>query len=347
MTHTSPVHKPFDVVALGAIAVDLQVEAHENTIDDHGLQKSFTNTVSPEKQAIIAASGGTLVLRAAGGAGGNVVCGIAAHGGSAALVGKIGNDDHGQFYANRMREHGVHYQPLLPADGTIPTTSIMVLMTPDRERTFAFVPGAGVHLTPDDIDESLIAQAKIVYLDAYLWLSETGRHTVHHAADVAKGLGTKVAIAINDAKLTEINRVALLDLAQKHGDIIVGDRREFMALMGTDNLDDAFALAKTLLPHCVISVTAGAKGALIFDQGTVTAVPAVKVEKIADTNGAGDQFAAGLLHGLATGKTPVEAAHQGAHWAAEIIQKIGAEPHLRGSSTKAAKPSHNPKHKAA
>lgn len=317
--------KKYDVVAVGAITVDMQMEAADELLAKHGIEKSLSNVVTLERLEALVEN--AFLLKSAGGPGSNVVTGIASRGGSAALIGKIGNDPHGQFFHERMELHGVSYTPLLPANEDTPTTSILVLMTPDRERTFAALLGAGVELCPEDIDHSLISQAKVVYLDSYLWLSDTGREAIFHAAETASRHGAIVAIALNDARIVAQNREALLALAQAHGDILLGDRREFMALFGALTLEDAFEAVKGL--GCLASVTAGAKGAYACENGLVLHIPPQTVEKIVDTNGAGDQYAAGFLYGIARGMSAAESGAIGAAWAAEIIQKVGAEPEIR------------------
>ncbi len=319
--------KIYDVVSIGSVAVDLQLDAPDSLIEEHGIQKSFSNMITREKQDLMFKDRTADLRKSAGGPSSNVAMGVAAHGGSAALIGKVSNDDHGNFFTSRMLAHGVSFLPLLPANDNMPTTSILVLMTPDRERTFAAVLGSGVHLAPEDIDRDIIAKAKIVYLDSYLWLSDAGRETVHHAAAVAKQLGAKVAIGINDARVVEQNREAFQALIKSHGDIILGDRREFMTLFNTQTIEEAFDEARKL--GCIASVTAGGKGSYALENGVVSHIGTQKVDKIVDTNGAGDQYAAGFLYGLAQGLPAAEAGEIGSKWAAEIIQKIGAEPEVR------------------
>lgn len=317
--------KKYDVAALSAICVDIQIAAEDATIEKHGLKKGFTNSVSAATLAgLLVASDNS---RTTGSPGGNVSAGIALRGGNVALIGKIANDDNGRFFASRAAAHGIDYTPLLSTNKDTVTTCAAVLITPDKERTFAFLSGAGVELSPEDIDAKIIAQSKITYLDSYLWLSEQGKAAVHHAAELARTSGGKVAIALNDAEVVSQNREAFLSLAKSHGNILLGDQREFSRLLGTSTFEETVEAVHKL--GCIASITAGAKGAYIVHDGTVTHIPSRGMpEKIVDTNGAGDQFAAGFLYGLAQGKTPAEAGHQGAHWAADVIQHAGAEPRV-------------------
>lgn len=316
--------KTYDVVALSAICVDIQMKADDSHLANHGVQKGLTNLVSPQTVADIVAGHQPAITPGSPGA--NVAAGVALRGGSAALIGKIANDDHGNFFKSRVQGNNIHYTPLLAANDETSTTAVLVMTTPDKERTFAFAAGAGMKLQPEDIDATLISRAKITYLDSYLWLTESGKDAVHHAADLAKKSGGLVALALNDAGVVAANQPAFLALAASHADILLGDQKEFMALFQTATLEET--LAAIVASGKTASLTMGAKGAYAVENGVAQHVPANKIDPalIIDTNGAGDQFAAGFLYGLASGKPAAEAARQGADWATEIIQHMGAEP---------------------
>ncbi|HRI77632.1 MAG TPA: adenosine kinase [Alphaproteobacteria bacterium] len=316
--------KPYDVVALSALCVDIQSAVPESEITRHGLKKGLTNQVSPE--TVRAITLGDDAIKTPGSPGGNVAGGIALRGGKVALIGKIANDEAGVFITRRLQSHDVDFTPVVSNKPDSATNAVMVLTTPDRERSFAFASGAAYELTPEDIDATLIAKAKITYLDSYLWLSDSGQDAVAHAAALAKQSGGKVAMALNDAALVGKNQEKYLALAKSHADILVGDRKEFMALFGVDSFE---AAAEKAAAHgFTAAITAGAKGADVIENGVLTHVPARKIENIVDTNGAGDQFAAGFIYGLAEGKSAPDSAAQGALWASEVIQHRGAEPQV-------------------
>lgn len=315
--------KTFDVVALSAICIDQRIECADDHLATHGVAKGLSNPVAAETVAKLAA--GQSPATYPGSPGVNVVAGVSLRGGKAALIGRIGDDDHGNFIATRMKSHGVDYTPALSSTST---TVVLAMITPDRERTFAFAPGAGGELSPADVDARVIAKAKITYLDSYLWLSPTGKDAVHHAAHAARPSGGKVAMSLNDAKLVERNQKEFRALVTSHADILVGDLREFSALFQTRTTEETLdAMCATGLTG---AMTMGAKGAYVFKNGACTLVPAQKIDKslIVDTNGAGDQFAAGFLYGLAKGLTALEAAEQGSKWASDVIQHHGAEPRV-------------------
>jgi len=316
--------KTYDVVALSAICVDIQLKAPDEHLSAHGVKKGLTNLVTPQTVADIVSGHNPNITPGSPGA--NVVAGVALRGGNAALIGKIANDDNGNFFKTRVQNNGIVYTPLLSANDATNTTAVLVVTTPDKERTFAFAAGAGMELAPEDVDAKLIAASKITYLDSYLWLTPNGKDAVHHAAELAKQSGGLVALALNDAGVVGRNQQAFLALALSHADILVGDQKEFATLFGTATLDETMDAIKA--SGKTASMTMGAKGAYVFENGTAAHVPANKIDpaKIVDTNGAGDQFAAGFIYGLASGKSIVDAGKQGADWATDIIQHMGAEP---------------------
>jgi sugar/nucleoside kinase (ribokinase family) len=314
--------KKFNVTAIGALCVDASVAGDDELLARHGLVKAASNDVGAAGLERITADPG--LPKTAGSPGANVAMGISLRGGKAALVGKIANDEGGNFLAARLQSFDIDYTPVIAADAAKGTTLVMVVTTEDKERTFACYNGAGLDLMPEDIDEKLIRHAAVVYLDSYLWLSESGRETVQHAAALAKQSGALVALSLNDAGIVAANREAFLELARSHADILLGDRKEFMALLGTQTWEETEAALKNF--GRIASVTAGAKGAHIFADGEITHVPALKIGRIVDTSGAGDSFAAGFLYGISEGKSPADSARQGAAWAAAMVQQAGAEP---------------------
>jgi sugar/nucleoside kinase (ribokinase family) len=333
--------KQYDIVALTAICVDIRIESTDEALKEYGVVKGDSTVVGADIFKKILT--GHENDRAAGSAGGNVAAGIALRGGQSAIIGKIANDANGAFFAKRVAQNDIHYEPVYSANKSTATTAVAALITPDKERSFAFLPGAGAELTPEEVEgqRGLIANAKITYLDSYLWLSESGKAAVHHATDLARESGSRVAVALNSASVVAQNQAGFLALIKK-GDILVGDKQEFANLLGMETFEETKALDALRKLGVTASITAGAAGAFVFDGGEhskLEFVPSLKIpkEKIADTNGAGDQFAAGFIYGLANGKNVVEAGKQATTWAAAVIQHAGAEPRVGKNALPTAK----------
>jgi sugar/nucleoside kinase (ribokinase family) len=324
--------KKVDVLAIGAVCVDAQVIGDEALLERYSLTKAASNDLGPEVLKYVANDD---MPKTAGGPGTNIAAGIALRGGNAALVGKVANDELGSFFSARVKSFDIEYTALLAEKADVATTFIMVVTTPDKERTFACYNGAGLYICPEDIDYTLVSNSKITYLDSYLWLSESGKESVHQAAELAKQSGSLVAISLNDKNIVAKNRDEFLALAKSHGDILVGDMKEFGALLNTSTFEETEKAIKDL--GVTASITAGAKGAYVIENGVTTHVPAQKIAQVVDTSGAGDAFAGGFLYGLSQGKSAPDAAAVGASWAAEIIQHFGAEPKIGKNASAASK----------
>lgn len=314
-------NKLYDVVALCSAAVDIQMPSHDERLSSFGLKKGLSNSVTAEQQAAILNN--QSFAQSPGSAGGNVAMGIALHNGKSGLIGKVANDNAGAFFTERVQSHGVNFMPSLCDD--LPTTSILVLTTPDAERTFAVVNGAGSALSPEDVDAGLISAAKITYIDSYLWATNQGEETIRHSAQLAKLSEGRLAIALNDVNITRQYRDKIMSLICDSSSILVGDEKELQALLNTSNAEETTKAILSL--GCTAAFTQGKNGAYVTDGSHgFFHVPAHKVDNVIDTSGAGDQFAAGFLYGLAQGKTVVASAQMGTDWAAAVIQHMGAEP---------------------
>jgi sugar/nucleoside kinase (ribokinase family) len=324
--------KKYDVTAIGAVCVDAQVVGDEALLERYNLVKAASNDVGAEARKY---ANDDSLAKTTGSPGTNIAAGIALRGGNAALIGKVANDELGNFFAARVKSFGIEYTPVVADEADVGTSFVMVVTTPDKERTFACYNGASLAMMPEDVDAALIGHSKLTYLDSYLWLSETGKETLHHAAELAKQSGGLVALSLNDRNIVANNRDDFLALAATHADILVGDMKEFAALFNTSSFEETVEAVNTL--GLTASITAGAKGAYVIENGAMTHVPAKKIDHLVDTSGAGDAFAAGFLYGLSQGKSAPDAGAVGALWASEIIQHFGAEPRIGKNAGPAAK----------
>jgi sugar/nucleoside kinase (ribokinase family) len=313
--------KTYAVTAVASLTVDVSITGTDTLLNTHGLAKGLSTEMPTQKlYALIAEH---IDNRSPGGPGCNVANGIALRGGKAAMIAKIGKDIMGAWLTQRVNENGTYFMPVAHPEAS--TTLLAAIATPDGERTFAHPDNAaGYHLGPEDIDEELVKNSSIVYLDSYLLFNESGREATRQAAEIAKQHGTRVAIALNNVPLVLENREALLKLARETKAILLGDQNEFMALYNKPNLGETMLAVND--DKLTAAITMGKQGAQIIHENTLYHVPANKIDNVIDTNGAGDQFAAGFLYGMATGMSAPDSGRQGALWASQVIQHKGAEP---------------------
>lgn len=312
--------KEYDVVAVGFACVDNQISCSDDLLAAHGLNKGgLVRTDIGAVEKLLSAAGNP--VKTTGGAAVNVAAGIARRGGRAGLNAAIANDEAGRFFTGRIRDIGVDFRPAIQ-DGAA-TRFVAVVTTPDAERSFAV--SGSVALTPAALDRRAIGQAKIVYVDGYLWAVPSEREAAFEAARIAREQGSRVLLGLNDAALIAANRRDYLGFIDGFADILIGNLGEISALFGTEDFS-AIAAEVHKRPNLVAGITADARGAHVLAGGKTVHIPPLPGVTILDSSGMGDQFAAGMAYGLSCGQTPEEAARIGTVWAVDVGQHRGAEP---------------------
>jgi sugar/nucleoside kinase (ribokinase family) len=226
-------------------------------------------------------------------------------------------------FAHDLRSVGVRYTTAMATSGPA-TGRCLIVMTPDAQRTMSTYLGASVRLGPSDIDPRLIARARILYLEGYLFDPPAAQEAFHVAAGLAHGAGRKVALTLSDPFCVDRHRAAFLNLVERHVDILFANEAEICALYEVDGFDAALARVRG---HCEIAaLTRSAKGSVIVGGGRVHSVAAHPVDAVVDTTGAGDLYAAGVLYGLSQGLALPTCGRLGSLAAAEVIAHVGARP---------------------
>jgi len=323
----------YDVAAIGNAIVDVIAPATDAFLAAEGLEKGAMMLVDAA-QATALYSRMAAGVEASGGSAGNTVAGIASLGGRAAYMGKVANDQLGEVFAHDMRAIGADYATA-PLAGGSPTARCMINVTPDGQRTMCTFLGASTELGPADIDPAMIEGAKIVYLEGYLFDPHEARRAFAKAAGLARASGRKIALTLSDAFVVERHRAALLDFLETQVDLVFANEAEICSLFETADFDQAMAAVtgKSL----IAAVTRSEKGSVVAHQGRTHVVDAFPVEKVVDTTGAGDQYAAGFLHALAQGRALPDCARLGSLAAAEVISHFGPRPQVWLKDLAAAK----------
>jgi sugar/nucleoside kinase (ribokinase family) len=261
-----------------------------------------------------------------GGSAANTIAGLAALGLTTAFVGQLGDDELGQIFAHDIRSLGVDFRTP-PRGDAGPTARCLILVTGDAQRTMNTFLGAAQKLDRSSIDPAAIAAARIVYLEGYLWDPEQPREAMKAAIEHARSAGTKVAFTLSDGFVVERHRADFLRLIDECKiDILFANEQEFLHLAQRTDLHSAMSDFAGKVPTLV--VTRSEHGALACSGDGRAYVPAEAIEKLVDTTGAGDLFAAGFLAGQAKGKTLEDSLRLGAIAASEVIQHYGARPEL-------------------
>lgn len=315
----------YDVLAIGNAIVDVLARVENGLLEAQKLTKGSMRLIDEaEAERLYDAMGPAIEI--SGGSAANTIAGLASFGGRAAFIGKVKGDQLGEVFAHDIRASGVAFET--PAANEGPATArCLILVTPDGERTMNTFLGASSGLSPADIDESLVAQAGVTYLEGYLWDPPLAKEAFTKAARAARGAGRKVALTLSDSFCVERHRQSFLELIRDDVDILFANEAEIGSLYQVKSFEEALARVRG---DCRLAVlTRSEKGCVVVDGDTLHRVPAVPGVEVVDTTGAGDLFAAGFLAGHARGLPLDRAAKLGVLAAAEVISHIGARPQTR------------------
>ena len=310
----------FDVVAIGNAIVDVIARADDALIEAEGLTKGSMRLIdAAEATRLYAAMGPAVEM--SGGSAANTLAGMAALGRRCAFIGQVADDQLGHVFTHDLRALGVAYDTP-PLGGGAPTARCLILVTPDGQRTMNTFLGASHLLEQAMIDEAVIADSDILYLEGYLWDPPLSRAAMRRAIDVARDAGRKVAFTLSDAFIIDRHGEDFRALiAEGLFDILFANEVEIKALAGEADFEAAVAKVAADVPLLV--VTRSEKGAIAIMGGTRTEVGAEPIDAVVDTTGAGDLFAAGFLAGQAEGRTIADCLTMGAICAREIIAQVG------------------------
>ena len=312
-----------DVLAIGNAIVDVIADADDDFLATEGMHKGAMRLIDESEATRLYAAMGP-AREASGGSAANTVAGLASLGLSAGFIGQLGDDQLGEIFTHDIRSLGVAFDT--PARGDVGATArCLILVTPDAQRTMNTFLGAAQMLGPDAVDPAHVADARIVYLEGYLWDPADPRAAMYKAMDAARDAGTQVAFTLSDSFVVHRHRADLLRLLdERRIDILFANEAEILQLAATDDLEAALTAISPQVATLV--VTRSEQGAVALRGGERAGVPAEPIGDLVDTTGAGDLFAAGFLAGEARGLGLEASLRLGAICAAEVIQHYGARP---------------------
>jgi sugar/nucleoside kinase (ribokinase family) len=312
-----------DVVAIGDAIVDVISTADDAFLDEHGLPKGGMQLLTTDQADELYVAMGP-AREISGGSAANSMAGAAALGLNAAFVGQVANDQLGDIFAHDMVSLGVRFET--PPLASPPSTGrCLILVTPDAQRTMNTCPGASHALTPQALDPHTIRSASVTFLEGYLWGPERPRATMLEAARIAHSADRKVAFTLSESLCLGDRRDGVLGMIEAGTvDILFGNEHEIRHLTGCAELSECIAQLSGNVGTLV--VTLGGEGAMAVEKGERIGIRPSPVERIVDTTGAGDLFAAGFLAARCRGRDLRGCLETGAICAAEVISHFGARP---------------------
>ena len=315
-----PVPPSTDILALGNAIVDVLSHVDDTVIDRLPVNKGAMTLIGAvEAQQMYSVLGPG--VECSGGSAANTAVGAAMLGARTAFVGRVKDDQLGGIFTHDIQAAGVRFDAAAATDG--PDTAVcLVMVTPDAHRTMCTHLGASIELGPEDVDETLVRDSAVLYLEGYLWDPPGAREAMRKAIRIARDEGRAVALSLSDPFCVDRHRVDFLDLVDNDVDILFANEDELTSLYETDDLDKAFNEVIPLVK--VAACTRGEHGAVVVGDGETHLIPAEPAVQVVDTTGAGDLFAAGFLAGWTRGRNLHDCGRMGAVAAAEVISHLGA-----------------------
>ena len=314
----------YEVVGIGNAVVDVISHADYSFLDHMGIEKGIMQLVERDRAEVLFGAMEDR-LQTPGGSVANTVAGVGSLGLPTAFIGRVHDDALGKFYAKSMTDGGTAFVNDPVAGGDLPTSRSMIFVSPDGERSMNTYLGISTDLGPDDVPDEVASSAKIMFLEGYLFDKDQGKQAFLEASRLTRAAGGKAGIAISDPFCVNRHRADFLRMISDELDYVIGNEAEIRSLFETDDLEDALAKTAAMCP--LVVCTRSGDGVTIIQGGTRVDVPVTKVVPV-DATGAGDQFAAGFLYGIATGRDLETCGRMGNICAAEVIGHVGPRPQV-------------------
>ena len=304
------------ILGIGNAIIDVLCKVSDEFLINNSLTKSTMKLVDEDEFKKLLSSL-KIEETISGGSVANSIVGLSQLGNKVGFIGKVNNDDLGEKYEAGLNKENVNYlykKKLEP----IPTGSCLILITPDSERTMCTYLGTAGKINDNDVDEKIIKNAEIIFLEGYLWDEGDPKK----AFDKAIKYSNKVAMSLSDLFCVERHKPHFLDLVKNKLDIVFANEQEILSLTDVSSFDEVISFSKQIRKNIII--TRGEKGAISINGNEVEECKAHKNLEIKDLTGAGDLFAAGYLHGIINELSTKESLEKGTELSSKIIQKIGA-----------------------
>lgn len=312
------------IICIGNALVDSLVQIDEFLIDELNLNKARMTLVDKERSNFLLQNMKNPFYEA-GGSAANTAYWISQLGGEAGFIGKISNDDLGKQFQTSLKDSGLKDYTVFESEDN-QTGLCAIFITPDGERTMNTYLGAGEYLSVEDLNIDAIKEAKILYMEGYLWDKPASKSAFLHAAKVNKESGGLNSISLSDVFCVEMHRESFISFIENDIDYVFCNEDELNSLLQKNSIEESTKFFLEQFPKVEQLVcTLGSNGVLILESGNkhfFNASEAIVVDK----TGAGDFFAAGYLYGLQKGLSVTESAEIANKSAAHVISEIGVRP---------------------
>ncbi|WP_299287639.1 adenosine kinase [uncultured Tateyamaria sp.] len=314
----------YKLVGIGNAVVDVISHADDSFLDLMGIEKGIMQLIERDRGEVLYGAMKDR-LQTPGGAVANTIAGVGALGLPTAFIGRVHDDSLGKFYAKSMQDSGTDFVNAPVPGGELPTSRCMIFVTPDGERSLNTYLGISTELGPEDVPDEVASGAEMMFLEGYLFDKDHGKEAFRQASRLTRAAGGKAGIAISDPFCVDRHRADFLDMIENELDYVIGNEHEIKSLFETDDLEAAMAKTADMIDLMVC--TRSGDGVTIIGNGQRHDIAVEKVTPV-DATGAGDQFAAGFIYGLSTGRDLETCGRMGNLCAAEVISHIGPRPEV-------------------
>lgn len=313
----------YQAVGIGNAVVDVICRSDDAFLARMGIEKGVMQLIEANRgEALYDAMENR--VQVAGGSVANTMAGLGALGMSTGFIGRVRDDDLGRAYAADLARLGTDFVNPPVVGDDLPTSRCMIFVSPDGERSMNTYLGTSTELDAADVPDAVVSNAGLLLLEGYLFDKPKGKAALAAAAEACRNAGGMAGISLSDPFCVDRHRSDFRNLVRGL-DYVIGNEHEWASLYQTEDLDSALAqaAAKTGLVVC----TRSGDGVILVRGDNRIDVPVERITPV-DTTGAGDQFAAGFLYGLSTGRSLQVAGRMGCIAAAEVISHYGARPEV-------------------
>jgi sugar/nucleoside kinase (ribokinase family) len=312
------------IICIGNALVDSLEQIEEFVIDELNLNKARMTLVDKERSNFLLQNMKNPIYEA-GGSAANTAYWISQLGGNAGFIGKISNDDLGKQFKSSLKDSGLNDYTVFESEDN-QTGLCAIFITPDGERTMNTYLGAGEHLSVDDLHIDAIKEAKILYMEGYLWDKPSSKSAFLNAAKINKESGGLNSISLSDVFCVEMHRDSFISFIADDIDYVFCNEDELNSLTLQSSTNESFKYFEEKFPKVKeLICTLGSEGAVILKNGERHSFEATET-RVVDKTGAGDFFAAGYLYGLQKGLSVDKSANFANKSAAHVISEIGVRP---------------------
>ena len=310
----------FDITGIGNAIVDVIVNVEDKYLEDQDIRKGMMSLVDLKTIENIS---DTIEIKTtvSGGSVANSIVALAQNGMNTAFIGKVSNDEIGSKFIDGLKSENVTFACKAQSDDS-KSGRCIVMVTPDAQRTMSTYLGISQKLNSGDINQDVIKNSSITYLEGYLWDLDDAQVAIKHATDYAKSSGNLVAFSVSDVFCIERFRDSFRSMIDSNVDIVFANKEEIKSLYENDNIEEITKILSQ--QERIYAITMGEEGALIIKGDETYKIEAQKIENLVDTTGAGDLFAAGFLEHFIKDESLESCGSRGVEMASRVIQQYGA-----------------------